>query len=156
MNQSARDIEREVEASRASVEETVEALKDKMSIGQIVDEASRFLGPNGGSEVLTSLGAQVRANPLPLALVGIGLAWLMSGRGPGTGGTAGGQRNDYARNRFADANRAPPHDQLLAPAYLVLERAHGLAKRRCIVVACERRPACDCLLACREEIIKPY
>lgn len=81
MSQSSRDIEREVEASRANVEETVEALKDKMSVGQIVDEAARYLGNNGGTQMFANLGTQVRENPLPLALVGVGIIWLMSGRG---------------------------------------------------------------------------
>ena len=67
MSPSSSQIEREVEASRANLEETVEALKDKMSIGQIVDEASRYLGDSGGAEVLAKLGEQARANPLPLA-----------------------------------------------------------------------------------------
>ncbi len=81
MSPSSSQIEREVEASRANLEETVEALKDKMSVGQIVDEAARYLGNSGGADILAKLGEQARANPLPLALVGIGLAWLMSGRG---------------------------------------------------------------------------
>ena len=33
MNPTSSQIEREVEATRANVEDTVEALKDKMSIG---------------------------------------------------------------------------------------------------------------------------
>jgi hypothetical protein len=81
MSPSARQIEREVEASRANLEETVEALKDKMSIGQIVDEAARYFDDTGGSRLVSNLGAQIRDNPLPLVLVGVGLAWLMSGRG---------------------------------------------------------------------------
>jgi hypothetical protein len=81
MNRSAKDIEREVEATRASVEETVEALKDKMTLGQMVDEAASYFRNTGGPQLFSNLGSQVRDNPLPLALVGIGLAWLMSGRG---------------------------------------------------------------------------
>jgi hypothetical protein len=78
---SAQEIEREVEASRASVEETVAALKDKMTLGQIVDEAAHFFKGTSGGDVVSTLGTQIRANPLPVALVGIGIAWLMSGRG---------------------------------------------------------------------------
>ena len=80
MNRSARDIEREVEATRASVEETVEALKEKMTLGQMVDEAAGYFRTSGGPQMFSNLGHQVRENPLPLALVGLGLVWLMSGR----------------------------------------------------------------------------
>jgi len=81
MSASSSEIEREVEASRANLEDTVEALRDKMSVGQMVDEASRYFGDTGGGEVLSKLGEQAKANPLPLALVGVGLLWLISGKG---------------------------------------------------------------------------
>jgi len=81
MSPSARQIEREVEASRANLEETVEALKGKMSLGQMVDEAAGYFKDSGGGEAVANLGRQIRDNPLPVALVGLGLAWLMSGRG---------------------------------------------------------------------------
>ncbi|MGQ7793303.1 DUF3618 domain-containing protein [Faunimonas sp. B44] len=81
MNRSAEEIEREVEMTRAHVEDTVEALKDKMSLGQMVDEAARYFQNSGGGEMVSNLGTQVKANPIPLMLVGVGLAWLMSGRG---------------------------------------------------------------------------
>jgi hypothetical protein len=81
MSPSAKEIEREVEASRTNVEQTVDALREKMTLGQIVDEAASYFQQTGGSRMFANLGSQVRDNPLPLALVGIGLAWLMSGRG---------------------------------------------------------------------------
>jgi ElaB/YqjD/DUF883 family membrane-anchored ribosome-binding protein len=95
MNRSTREIERDVERTRSDIEDTVEALREKMSLGQIVDEASRYLRNSGGSEAMHNLAAQARANPLPLALVGVGLAWLMSGRGqPAMGHSSG----SYAGN----------------------------------------------------------
>jgi ElaB/YqjD/DUF883 family membrane-anchored ribosome-binding protein len=81
MNRSTREIERDVERTRSDIEDTVEALRDKMSIGQMLDEAGQYLRDSGGSEVISNFAAQARANPLPLAMIGIGLAWLMSGRG---------------------------------------------------------------------------
>ena len=56
MNASARQIEREVEASRANLEETVEALKGKMSLGQMVDEAAGYFKESGGEEIVANLG----------------------------------------------------------------------------------------------------
>jgi hypothetical protein len=101
MNRSASEIEREVEATRASVEETVEALKEKMTLGQMVDEAAGYFRTSGGPQMFSNLGSQVRENPLPLALVGLGLVWLMSGRRQPQFPTypyarAGGRREGYA------------------------------------------------------------
>ena len=81
MSRSTHEIERDVERTRSDIEDTVEALREKMSLGQIVDEAGRYLRNSGGSEAMSNLASQAKANPMPLALVGIGLAWLMSGRG---------------------------------------------------------------------------
>lgn len=90
MNKSTREIERDVERTRSDIEDTVEALREKMSLGQIVDEATRYMRQSGGNEAMHNFAAQARANPMPLALVGIGLAWLMSGRGqPAMGEYAG-------------------------------------------------------------------
>ena len=81
MTRSTREIERDVERTRSDIEHTVDALRDKMSIGQIVDEVAHHFRASGGNDMVSNLAAQARANPMPLALVGIGLAWLMSGRG---------------------------------------------------------------------------
>jgi ElaB/YqjD/DUF883 family membrane-anchored ribosome-binding protein len=105
MNRSTREIERDVERTRSDIEDTVEALREKMSLGQIVDEAGRYLRNSGGSEAMHNLAAQARANPLPLALVGIGLAWLMSGRGQPAMGYSSYSSGSYAGNgsSFRDA-----------------------------------------------------
>ena len=81
MSSSAQELEREVEASRAGVEHTIDELRGRLSVGQMVDEGMKYFRESGGGEMTQRLGEQVRSNPLPLVLVGVGLAWLMSGRG---------------------------------------------------------------------------
>jgi hypothetical protein len=122
MSRSTREIERDVERTRSDIEDTVEALREKLSLGQMVDEAAHYLRDSGGNEALSNLAAQARANPMPLALVGIGLAWLMSGRGQpamgsstgtwaGTGssvrgvGARAGETAGSARDALADSGR---------------------------------------------------
>lgn len=82
MTRSSEEIEREVEATRGELDRTVEALKDRMSAGQIIDELMGSLKGTGASEMASNLGRQARDNPLPLALVGAGIAWLMFGKPP--------------------------------------------------------------------------
>ncbi len=77
---SAATIEREVDAERAKVSRTIDALQDKMSVGSIVDQVTEAVGAHGG-DVARNLGRQMRDNPLPLILTGVGLAWLMAGSG---------------------------------------------------------------------------
>lgn len=80
MTKSSEDIEREVEAARGDLDRTVEALKDKMSPGQLIDELTRSFKGGGAGDVMSNLGAQVRENPMALAMIGAGMAWLMTGK----------------------------------------------------------------------------
>jgi hypothetical protein len=76
MTRTAADVERDVEATRDHLDRTVEALKDKMTPGQLFDEASHALG-GAGQQVWARMLEQARENPMPLAVMGLGLAWLM-------------------------------------------------------------------------------
>jgi ElaB/YqjD/DUF883 family membrane-anchored ribosome-binding protein len=99
MNRSAAEVELEVEAQRGHLDQTVEALKDKLTPGEVFDEASRAMG-DAGQQVLAKLLDQARQNPMPVALVGVGLAWLMSGSGQSAssgGSPAGGPGQGLAR-----------------------------------------------------------
>ena len=69
------DVEREVEATRGQIDQTVEALKEKMQPRELFDETSRLLG-GASNRVLTTVVEQAKANPIPIALIGLGIAWL--------------------------------------------------------------------------------
>ena len=80
MTKTAADVEREVEASRGNLDRTVDALREKMTPGQLFDEASRAMG-GAGQQVVTKFVEQAKENPMPLAVMGLGLAWLMTTSG---------------------------------------------------------------------------
>ncbi|XWN30649.1 MAG: DUF3618 domain-containing protein [Devosia sp.] len=77
---STAEIEREVESQRREVEDTLDALRAKLSTGQIIEQVTKTMtgAGNQGGELLTNLGRQVKENPIPVALTGIGLAWLLT------------------------------------------------------------------------------
>ena len=79
-DRTSAEVERDVIAKRRAVEETLEALRDKLSSGQIFGTLARsFTGAGGqGGELMGNLARQVRDNPLPVALTGVGLAWLLT------------------------------------------------------------------------------
>jgi ElaB/YqjD/DUF883 family membrane-anchored ribosome-binding protein len=81
---SSAELEREVEAQRAQVESTIGEIKERLTPGQLVDEMLSYT-KHGGAHFAANLGNTVTANPLPVALIGIGIAWLMSGQKPQTG-----------------------------------------------------------------------
>lgn len=83
MNSSEKDsaqLEREVEQQRQKIESRIGEIKDRLSPGQIVDELLTFT-KDGGQNFASNLGQTVSNNPLPAALLGISLVWLMSGQG---------------------------------------------------------------------------
>jgi hypothetical protein len=85
-DKTSAEIEREVEATRAGLTATLDELKDRLSPGQLIDQVFDFSKDSGGREFMNSLGGAVRANPIPVLLIGAGIAWLLAG---------GGSRNRY-------------------------------------------------------------
>lgn len=74
-------LEREVEEQRQRIENRIGEIRERLSPGQIVDELLSYT-KNGGQHFAANLGQTVANNPLPAALLGISLVWLMSGQGP--------------------------------------------------------------------------
>src|SRR5918997_3933858 len=74
---SASTLEREAEQTRSNISATLEELRDRMTPGQVVDQFVDYARETGGADFMRTLGNQVRANPLPVTLIGAGIAWLM-------------------------------------------------------------------------------
>ena len=70
------DLERDVAESRERIDRTIEAIQDKLTPGQLIDEGLRMVNSDA-SGIIGQLGQTIRANPLPVALVGVGLVWLL-------------------------------------------------------------------------------
>ena len=76
-NKSSAELQRELEQQRHRVESTIDQIQQKLSPGQLVDELLAYT-KGGGGEFVASLQRNVTANPLPVALLGVSLAWLMA------------------------------------------------------------------------------
>lgn len=95
MSKSAAELEREAEAVRAQMSQTADTLQLKLSPGQLVDEMTSYFKNSDGRVALDNFKHQVRDNPLPLALVGAGLAWLFMGGGPSADRLAMARHRSY-------------------------------------------------------------
>lgn len=80
--ESAAELERQAEAARANMSETAKQLQQKLSPGQMLDDLGSYFKNSDGTIALDNLKTQVRNNPLSLALIATGLAWLFMGREP--------------------------------------------------------------------------
>ena len=75
ITQTAR-LERETEETRAQLEHTLEELRARMRPGQLLDQATDYLRNSSGRAFLGNLRDEVVRNPVPVTLIGAGIAWL--------------------------------------------------------------------------------
>jgi hypothetical protein len=71
-------IERDLERTRSRMDRRLDELQERLSPGQIANDALSYLSGGDGTEFTQSLVTKVKANPLPAVLTGVGLAWLMA------------------------------------------------------------------------------
>ena len=92
-------LEREAEQNRARLAATLDELRERVTPGRVLDQLIEYAGDGTGGEMVRNLGQQVRRNPLSVAMVGAGLAWLMLSNRPSD--RAAEQRVDAAERRAA-------------------------------------------------------
>lgn len=71
--QSSEEIQREIDRTRAGMDEKANALEQKLSPGELFEDLWDRVKRGGG---LSQLGDVVRDHPVPIALMGLGLGWL--------------------------------------------------------------------------------
>ncbi|TVP45131.1 MAG: DUF3618 domain-containing protein [Gemmatimonadales bacterium] len=100
------EIRQDIRRTRGEMDETVDQLVDRFSVGSLVDEVwHRVRQRSGGGP---DVGGILREHPVPIALMGLGLGWLAveqaSGRSvstPGAGSSSGSRQSgtDFHRAR---------------------------------------------------------
>ena len=94
---NAEEMERDVERARAEVSAKIDQIQSRMSPGQLMDQAIGYLKTSLPAEFGHNLSDAVRTNPVPVALIGVGIAWLaISGR---NGSMPARTRNESDRYR---------------------------------------------------------
>jgi hypothetical protein len=81
MSQNTSDpdrIERDLGETRARLDSRLSELQERLSPGQILDDLMRYFRGSEGADFGRNLLDNVKSNPLPAAVTGIGLAWLMA------------------------------------------------------------------------------
>jgi hypothetical protein len=125
-------LEREADRARADVETTLEAIEQRLSPTELFHHAVDTVRDNGG-DFGRNLATQVRNNPLPAILTGVGMAWLMaaSDRPPRTRvhertGPSVGERMSSAAASTRDATGHAAQNAKSA-AHNIAEATHNVA-----------------------------
>ena len=77
MESQSEQFEREAEETRWQLAGTLDELRDRITPGRVVDQLIDYTREGLAAEFLRNIGREVRDNPMPLVLIGIGIAWLM-------------------------------------------------------------------------------
>ena len=109
------ELENEIRMIRAEMDQTLREIERKFSPGELLDQALHQL-PGGPKEFANNMGYALRDNPLPAALTGIGLAWLMA---------ASGSPSHEGRVRHSGAAR----EKMREASHTVSEKFHQVSDR---------------------------
>jgi len=78
MSESSDELAKQSEQHRANIARLVDELRSHVTPGEIVNQV---IGPDAGASLMRLAGEQirkqVRRNPIPVAIIGAGLAWLL-------------------------------------------------------------------------------
>jgi hypothetical protein len=77
METQSEQFEEEARRARARLSETLEALRTRMTTGQVVDQLTDYAKVGPPAQFFRNLTREAVENPLPLTLIGVGVAWLI-------------------------------------------------------------------------------
>jgi ElaB/YqjD/DUF883 family membrane-anchored ribosome-binding protein len=110
-HRSPEEIEDDLERTRAEVSSTLDAIQSKLTPGQLMDQAVAYARTSLPAEFGSNLANTVRDNPVPVALMGVGIAWLMmSGRRAETRSRTRRQTYDDDYDHREDTQYGAQHD----------------------------------------------
>ena len=86
MTRHSEQLEREAEIARSNLAADLDELRHRMTPGQIVDGVADYARDTPVAEFARNMMRDLRENPLPLLLIGAGIAWSIfnSSRRPRT------------------------------------------------------------------------
>lgn len=117
-------LEREAEAARHDIADTIDLLEQRLSPGQLLDRALNMSREHAG-EFAGNLGRSIKYHPVPLLLTAVGISWLAfaENRPPAQRGDGG--LSDSMRYAGDAAHSAM--DSAREKAGNIAERVHGTA-----------------------------
>ncbi len=78
MTRQSAQLEHEAEVARERLSQALNEFRSRMTPGAVVDQLVDYAREGRGAEFVEKLSRDVRENPLPVALLGASLAWLLA------------------------------------------------------------------------------
>ena len=99
-------IERRLAQTRARLGDHLEELTRRLAPDKLVDEVVTYMRDGDGGVLMRNVGDVVRENPVPVALIGLGAAWLA------IAGSGRGETHLPSRYEMSDSNTQDFQDSL--------------------------------------------
>ncbi len=119
-------LEREAERCRVQFSETLDELRARVTPGNLVDEVIEYARESTGGRFADNLRRQIANNPLPVALMGASLTWLMLGRNRANG--SGSAQSSGSPRGWRGS--APAHQSVLGDTQTFQQGVGHPASRR--------------------------
>jgi hypothetical protein len=84
MTQDMKELERDIEESRARLDLTIDRLQDKLSVSGIVDDLLGTARKNSYGPFYDNALTVIKRNPVPVMLAAAGIGWLLYRMGQDT------------------------------------------------------------------------
>ena len=105
-------IEADLARIRARMDSRLDQLQDHLTPKQMVNDAFAYFRGGDGADFTNDLVVRLKANPLPVALVGVGVAWLMASNQASNSAPQAAAADDLdARIRFAEGQVVRANDE---------------------------------------------
>ena len=100
---SLAEIQRDLQHTRAEMGETLDAIRSCLTPGALLDRTLDYMKQSGPSQFASNLGNTVTENPVPVSLIGVGIAWLMTAGSRHTSTSSRWTGDGGHRSRIAEA-----------------------------------------------------
>src|SRR5437762_100450 len=130
MTYQSEQLEREAEEARLELAGTLDELRYRVSPGHVVDQLSDYVREGPAAEFVHNLMREIRENPLPLLLIAVGVAWLVTSSA----------LSSRAQNRRIEFGTQPSKDEIDPVATASVATASEPSRRSAAVEICELVP----------------
>jgi hypothetical protein len=111
LHKDPEDLEREADDARANLEGTVDKLMHQLSPRELIDRGITMVRNTGDINFVRNVINRVESNPVPTALAGVGLIWLMTASSsPRSPSHAVAERTREAGHKVAEGARSGLRD----------------------------------------------
>ena len=119
-------IEHDLAKTRARMEHRLDELQDHLTPKQMLNDAFAYFKGGDGADFTQGLLVKLKANPLPAALTGVGIAWLMASSNKSTAPARPAREPDIAaRLRYVEESVVRGQDEHADAHASRLDEARG-------------------------------